>query len=284
MPLPSCRAIVNRGFDAGRGCLSKEFLRASVGLFKRDSEVGFRPDPPDLHECRSGGFETCASERWLKCRMRRTSTLGRAPPAKRWAPWSARAPPFLMRRSRCCSGGIRKPAPASEDLATGIRLAAAATAILYLNGKAERWPLPLSDSGPWPAAAAESLASGTRRSCAPVPTPPIPRGLSLCSVIAYLEGILHWFQRELPQTAAVLDPLSLACLGVDRIPWCVTGLASRWPCPFFLKQLLAGGLVQPRCAALGPAARALNAWIFHCSQILTAVLSHRWWAVPESSG
>jgi len=80
---------------------------------------------------------------------------------------------FLMRRSALLQVGGFETGTSSEDLATGIRLAAAGYRNLYLNEKAERWPLPTFDRGHGPAARSlgQRHSADPAHRCQPPPDP-----------------------------------------------------------------------------------------------------------------
>ncbi len=121
---------------------------------------------------------------------------------------------FVMRRRALLQvGGFDTQTP-SEDLATGIRIAAAGHRCVYLNEKLSAGLVPPSleamarQRGRW--------ASGTLQTLRTTASPLRIAGLSPWQRLAYLEGILHWLN-VFPQLLLLLLPLSFGILGVPPL-------------------------------------------------------------------
>ena len=241
----------------------QEFLRRSVGLFS-DPRVGF-VQTPQTYMNADPVARNLRLERWL---MPDEENFYRWVEPTRQAVGAVvcAGTSFVMRRSALLQVGGFETGTSSEDLATGIRLAAAGYRNLYLNEKLSAGLSPLSigamarQRGRWASGTLQILRTGAN--------PLRIQGLSLWQRIAYLEGILHWFN-VIPQLLLLLMPLSLGLLGVAPILVRGPGLLEV-ALPFFLSQLLlVGWFSRGARSALLP---ELYRWIF-LFPILTAVLS-----------
>jgi cellulose synthase (UDP-forming) len=163
---------------------------------------------------------------------------------------------FVVRRSALERvGGFETGTPA-EDLATGIRITAAGYRNRYLAEKLSAGLAPFSAA----AMARQRCrwASGTLQLLRTGANPLTIAGLTPLQRLAYLEGLLHWFN-VLPQLALSLLPLSLGWLGIAPLRLSGEGLLLH-ALPFYGAQLL---LIRPLSAqsrtALLP---ELYRWIF----------------------
>ncbi|MFU8886055.1 MAG: glycosyltransferase [Cyanobacteriota bacterium] len=173
---------------------------------------------------------------------------------------------FVARRSALeLIGGFETGTP-SEDLATGIRLTAAGHRILYLNEKLSAGLAP-----PTLVAMARQRsrwASGTLQTMRTPANPLTIPGLNPLQRIAFLEGILHWFN-AIPQLVLVLMPLSFGLLGISPLLLTDRG-ALTVALPLLLAQLLlVRWLHHGARSALMP---ELYRWVF-LVPVLLAVLS-----------
>jgi cellulose synthase (UDP-forming) len=163
---------------------------------------------------------------------------------------------FVMRRSALeAVGGFETGTP-SEDLATGIRLTAAGYTNRFLPQKLS------AGLAPFTAAAMARQrcrwASGTLQTLRTGANPLTIPGLNPLQRLAYLEGILHWFN-VLPQLLLALMPLSLGVLGVA--PILVSGEGLLWHAlPFYGAQLLLTRWLNGH--ARTPLLPELYRWIF----------------------
>ncbi|MEO1002062.1 MAG: glycosyltransferase [Cyanobacteria bacterium J06638_7] len=121
---------------------------------------------------------------------------------------------FVMRRQVLLQvGGFETETP-SEDLATGIRIAAAGYRCVYVNEK-----LSAGLAAPSLEAMARQRcrwASGTLQTLRTSASPLTIAGLSPLQRLAYLEGILHWLN-VFPQLLLLLLPLSFGLQGVPPL-------------------------------------------------------------------
>jgi len=239
------------------------FLLRSVGLFS-DPRVGF-VQTPQTYMNADPVARNLRLERWL---MPDEENFYRWIEPTRQAVGAVvcAGTSFLMRRSALLRVGGFETATSSEDLATGIRLAAAGHRNLYLNEKLSAGLSPLSiaamarQRGRWASGTLQVLRTGAN----PLRIP----GLSVLQRIAYLEGILHWFN-VIPQLLLLMMPLSLGLFGVAPILVNGPGLIAV-ALPFYLGQLLlVGWFSRGARSALLP---ELYRWIF-LFPILGAVLS-----------
>lgn len=141
---------------------------------------------------------------------------------------------FVVRREALQRVGGFETGTPSEDLATGIRIAAAGYRNRYLGEKLSSGLAPLT---------AEAMArqrcrwaSGTLQVLRTGANPLTIPGLSPLQRLAYLEGIVHWLM-PLPQALLALMPLSLGVLGVAPLRLSGEGLLF-YALPFALAQLL----------------------------------------------
>ena len=121
---------------------------------------------------------------------------------------------FVVRRSALEQVGGFETGTPSEDLATGIRLTAAGHRILYLNEKLSAGLAPPSLVAM--ARQRSRWASGTLQTMRTTANPLFIPGLNPLQRLAFLEGILHWFN-VIPQLVLVLMPLSFGLLGVPPL-------------------------------------------------------------------
>ncbi len=239
------------------------FLKRTVGLFS-DPAVGF-VQTPQSYMTADPVMRNLRLERWL---MPDEETFYRWIEPTRQAVGAVvcAGTSFLMRRSALDRVGGFEIGTASEDLATGIRLAAAGYRNLYLNEKLSAGLAPLTIAAM--ARQRSRWASGTLQTLRTGANPLRIPGLSPLQRIAYLEGILHWFN-VLPQLLLLLMPLSLGLLGVTPILVRGSGLIAV-ALPFYLGQLLlVRWFSRGARSALLP---ELYRWIF-LFPILTAVIA-----------
>lgn len=163
---------------------------------------------------------------------------------------------FVMRRSALQRVGGFETGTPSEDLATGIRLAAAGYRNLYLDAKLSAGLAPYTIGAM--ARQRSRWASGTLQTLRTGANPFTIPGLTPLQRIAYLEGILHWFN-VVPQLLLLLMPLSLGLLGVAPILVQGPGLVTV-ALPFFLAQLLL--VTWFSCGARNALLPELYRWIF----------------------
>ncbi len=207
------------------------FLLRTVGLFS-DPRLGFVQTPQSYMNA-DPVMRNLRLERWL---MPDEESFYRWIEPTRQAVGAVvcAGTSFVMRRSALQRVGGFETGTPSEDLATGIRLAAAGYRNLYLDAKLSAGLAPLTiaamarQRSRWAGGTLQTLRTGAN----PLTIP----GLRPLQRIAYLEGILHWFN-VLPQLVLLLMPLSLGLLGVAPIVVQGSGLLSM-ALPFFLSQLL----------------------------------------------
>ncbi|MEA5473094.1 cellulose synthase catalytic subunit [Synechococcus sp. CCY9201] len=207
------------------------FLRRTVGLFD-DSSVGFVQTPQSYMNA-DPVVRNASMERWL---LPDEETFYRwiEPTRQALGAVVCAGTSFVMRRSALEQVGGFVTATSSEDLATGIQIAAAGYRNIFVAEKLSAGLAPLT-------AAAMTRqrcrwASGTLQILRTGASPFRIRGLTPLQRLAYLEGILHWFN-VLPQLLLLLFPLSLGLLGVAPIRLTAAGLFSE-ALPFFLAQML----------------------------------------------
>ncbi len=207
------------------------FLARSVGLFT-DPRVGF-VQTPQTYMNADPVMRNLRLERWL---MPDEESFYRWIEPTRQAVGAVvcAGTSFVMRRSALESVGGFETGTPSEDLATGIRLAAAGYRNLYLNAKLSAGLAPFTIG----AMARQRCrwASGTLQTLRTGANPFTIAGLTPLQRIAYLEGILHWFN-VVPQLLLLLMPLSLGLLGEAPILVQGPGLVTM-ALPFYLSQLL----------------------------------------------
>lgn len=207
------------------------FLARSVGLFTHP-RVGF-VQTPQTYMNADPVMRNLRLERWL---MPDEESFYRWIEPTRQAVGAVvcAGTSFVMRRSALESVGGFETGTPSEDLATGIRLAAAGYRNLYLNAKLSAGLAPFTIG----AMARQRCrwASGTLQTLRTSANPFTIAGLTPLQRIAYLEGILHWFN-VVPQLLLLLMPLSLGLLGEAPILVQGPGLVTM-ALPFYLSQLL----------------------------------------------
>ena len=209
----------------------RSFLSRTVGLFE-DPQVGFVQTPqssmnadPVMRNLRLEPWLMPDEEsfyRWIEPTRQAVGAVVCAGTS------------FVMRRSALLEVGGFETGTPSEDLATGIRLAAAGYRNLYLDAKLSAGLAPLSIAAM--ARQRSRWAGGTLQTLRTGANPLRIAGLSPLQRIAYLEGILHWFN-VLPQLLLLLMPLGFGLLRVVPIVVQGSGLLSM-ALPFFLSQLL----------------------------------------------
>ncbi|MFY8148036.1 MAG: glycosyltransferase [Prochlorococcaceae cyanobacterium] len=260
--LPHCRGDLVAVFDADVVPLST-FLRRTVGLFA-DPRVGF-VQTPQCYMNADPVLRNSRLEHWL---------LPDEESFYRWIEPTRQAlgavvcagTSFLMRRSALeAVGGFETGTP-SEDLATGIRLAAAGYRNLYVPEKLSAGLAPLTAAAMlrqrcrWASGTLQLLRTGAN----PLTIP----GLSAGQRLAYLEGLLHWFG-AIPQLLLALVPLSIGWFGLRPLQLHGPGLLSH-ALPFFLAQLLLSRWLSGHSrTALLP---ELYRWIF-LAPLATTVLT-----------
>ncbi|WP_255095271.1 glycosyltransferase [Synechococcus sp. J7-Johnson] len=207
------------------------FLARSVGLFT-DPRVGF-VQTPQTYMNADPVMRNLRLERWL---MPDEESFYRWIEPTRQAVGAVvcAGTSFVMRRSALERVGGFETGTPSEDLATGIRLAAAGYRNLYLDAKLSAGLAPFTIGAM--ARQRSRWASGTLQTLRTGANPFTIAGLTPLQRIAYLEGILHWFN-VLPQLLLLLMPLSLGLLGVAPILVQGQGLMTM-ALPFYLSQLL----------------------------------------------
>ncbi len=163
---------------------------------------------------------------------------------------------FVMRRSALDAVGGFETGTPSEDLATGIRLTAAGYRNRFIPEKLSAGLAPFTAAAM--ARQRSRWASGTLQTLRTGANPLTIPGLNPLQRLAYLEGIVHWFN-VLPQLLLVLMPLSLGVLGIAPVLVSAEGLL--WHAlPFYGAQLL---LTRWLCGhARTPLVSELYRWIF----------------------
>lgn len=173
---------------------------------------------------------------------------------------------FVVRHSALEQVGGFETGTPSEDLATGIRLTAAGYRCLYLNDKLSAGLAPFSIAAM--AAQRSRWASGTLQTLRTGANPLRIPGLTLRQRLAFLEGILHWFN-VLPQLLLLLMPLSFGVLNSPPLLLRDQGVVLV-ALPLLLAQLLlVRWFSHDARSALMP---ELYRWVF-LSPLLLAVLS-----------
>ena len=250
--LPHCHGELIAVFDADVVPLTP-FLRRTVPLF-RDPALGFVQTPQSYMNA-DPVMRNLGLERWL---------LPDEESFYRWIEPSREAvgavvcagTSFVMRRAALeAVGGFETGTP-SEDLATGIRLTAAGWRNRFLPEKLSAGLAPFTAV----AMARQRCrwASGTVQTLRTGASPLLIPGLHPVQRLAYLEGIVHWFN-VLPQLLLALMPLSLGVLGVAPLLVSGQGLLLH-ALPFYGAQLvLARPLSGQARTALLP---ELYRWIF----------------------
>ncbi|WP_216904436.1 glycosyltransferase [Synechococcus sp. CCY 9618] len=250
--LPQLEGDLLAVFDADVVPL-RSFLQRTVGLFD-DPRVGL-VQTPQTYMTADPVIRNLRLERWLmpdeEYFYRWIEPTRQAVGAVVCAGTS-----FLMRRSALERVGGFEIGTPSEDLATGIRLAAAGYRNVYVNEKLSAGLTPLTLA----AMATQRCrwASGTLQTLRTGASPLTIPGLSPLQRLAYMEGILHWLN-VIPQLVLLLMPLSLGVFGVAPIVIAGSGWLSA-ALPFVLAQLLlVGWLSRGARSALMP---ELYRWVF----------------------
>jgi cellulose synthase (UDP-forming) len=189
----------------------RHFLRRTVGLFD-DPRVGLVQTPQSYMNA-DPVIRNLGLERWL---MPDEEVFYRwiEPTRQGVGAVVCAGTSFVARRSALEQiGGFETGTP-SEDLATGIRLAAAGHRILYLNEKLSAGLAPTSLVAM--ARQRSRWASGTLQTLRTTANPLSIPGLNPLQRLAFLEGILHWFN-AIPQLVLLLMPLSFGLLRVSPL-------------------------------------------------------------------
>ena len=250
--LAHCRGELIAVFDADVVPLTP-FLKRTTALFS-DPAVGFVQTPQSYMNA-DPVMRNLRLERWL---MPDEEGFYRwiEPTREAVGAVVCAGTSFVMRRSALKAVGGFETGTPSEDLATGIRLTAAGYRNRFLPEKLS------AGLAPFTAAAMARQrcrwASGTVQTLRTGANPLTIAGLNPLQRLAYLEGIVHWFN-VLPQLLLVLMPLSLGVLGIA--PILVSGEGLLWHAlPFYGAQLL---LTRWLCGhARTPLVSELYRWIF----------------------
>lgn len=207
------------------------FLARTAGLFA-DPAVGFVQTPQSYMNA-DPVIRNLRLERWL---MPDEETFYRwvEPVRQGLNAVVCAGTSFVMRRSALLQVGGFETGTPSEDLATGIRLAAAGYRNLFVGEKLSAGLAPFTLA----AMARQRCrwASGTLQTLRTGASPFTIPGLSPLQRLAFLEGILHWCN-VLPQLLLLLMPLSIGVLGVAPLRVSGEGLLA-YALPFYTAQLL----------------------------------------------
>jgi cellulose synthase (UDP-forming) len=250
--LARCSGTLLAVFDADVVPL-RHFLRQTVPLFA-DPATGFVQTPQSYMNA-DAVMRNLGLERWLmpdeECFYRWIEPSREAVGAVVCAGTS-----FVMRREALDRVGGFETGTPSEDLATGIRIAAAGYRNRYLPDKLSAGLAPFTAAAMvrqrcrWASGTLQVLRTGAN----PLHIP----GLNPLQRLAYLEGILHWFN-VIPQLLLVLLPLATGLLGLPPVVVSGQGLLLH-ALPFYGAQLLlARWLSRQSRTALLP---ELYRWIF----------------------
>jgi cellulose synthase (UDP-forming) len=228
--LPELRGDLIAVFDADVVPLGS-FLRRSVGLFAEE-QVGL-VQTPQTYMNADPVIRNLRLERWL---MPDEESFYRwiEPVRQGVGAVVCAGTSFLVRRSALQALGGFDTATSSEDLSTGIRLTAAGWECLFVPEKLSAGLAPFTVAAMarqrcrWASGTLQTLRSGAN----PLTIP----GLTPLQRIAFLEGILHWFN-ALPQLLLALTPLAIGLFGVLPLQVSADGLL-RYALPFFAAQLL----------------------------------------------
>jgi cellulose synthase (UDP-forming) len=250
--LAHCSGALIAVFDADVVPL-ETFLQQTVPLLA-DPATGFVQTPQNYMNA-DAVMRNLALERWLmpdeECFYRWIEPSREAVGAVVCAGTS-----FVMRRAALDRVGGFETGTPSEDLATGIRIAAAGYRNRYLPSKLSAGLAPFTAAAMarqrcrWASGTLQVLRTGAN----PLRIP----GLKPLQRLAYLEGILHWFN-VIPQLLLVLLPLASGWLGAAPVVVSGEGLLHH-ALPFYGAQLLlARWLSRHSRTALLP---ELYRWIF----------------------
>ncbi len=206
--LPHCHGELMAVFDADV-VPQPQFLRRTVGLFLRESRLGF-VQTPQSYMTPDPLMRNLAMEDWL------------LPDEESFYRWIepvrdnvgavvCAGTSFLMRRQALDQVGGFSTDSLSEDLATGIRLIALGWQGLFLPEKLS--------AGLAPVGVADFAQQRLRWCRGTLQTLRSPRGplrisgLNLIQRLAFLEGALHWFN-AIPRLILLILPLSTGLLGI----------------------------------------------------------------------
>lgn len=207
------------------------FLARTAGLFA-DPAVGFVQTPQSYMNA-DPVIRNLRLERWL---MPDEETFYRwvEPVRQGLNAVVCAGTSFVMRRSALLQVRGFETGTPSEDLATGIRLAAAGYRNLFVGEKLSAGLAPFTLA----AMARQRCrwASGTLQTLRTGASPFTIPGLKPLQRLAFLEGILHWCN-VLPQLLLLLMPLSIGVLGVAPLRVSGDGLLL-YALPFYGVQLL----------------------------------------------
>ena len=207
------------------------FLRRTVGWFKQ-ADVGL-VQTPQTYMNADPVIRNLGLERWLL--PDEESFYRWIEPARQGMHAVVCAgTSFVIRRKALLSVGKFETATPSEDLATGIRLAAGGWRCLYLPEKLSAGLAPLTSEAlvrqrcRWASGTLQILRTGAN----PLKIP----GLTPWQRLAYLEGILHWLN-VFPQMVLLLVPLVVGFVGTSPIRFSSEGLLQS-ALPLVIAQLL----------------------------------------------
>jgi cellulose synthase (UDP-forming) len=260
--LHHCRGELVAVFDADVVPL-RPFLTRTVGLFA-DPSVGFVQTPQSYMNS-DPVMRNLALERWL---LPDEESFYRwiQPTRQNLEAVVCAGTSFVVRRKALEQVGGFETATPSEDLATGIRIAAAGYRNHYLSEKLSAGLAPFTAAAMarqrcrWGSGSLQTLRTGA----SPLAIP----GLKPLQRLGYSEGILHWFTFP-AQLVLLCTPLSLGLLGIAPILVGRDALLTI-AIPFFLSQvLLTRWLSGHARTAILP---ELYRWIF-LLPISTAVVS-----------
>ena len=206
--LPHCRGELMAVFDADV-VPQPHFLRRTVGLFLRETRLGF-VQTPQSYMTPDPLMRNLAMEDWL------------LPDEESFYRWIepvrdsvgavvCAGTSFLMRRRALDQVGGFSTDSLSEDLATGIRLIALGWQGLFLPEK-----LSAGLAAPGVADFAQQRLRWCRGTLQTLRSPRGPlriAGLSWLQRLAFLEGALHWFN-AIPRLVLLVLPLSTGLLGI----------------------------------------------------------------------
>jgi cellulose synthase (UDP-forming) len=228
--LPHCRGELIAVFDADVMPL-RSFLKRTLPLFD-DPALGFVQTPQSYRNA-DPVMRNLHLERWL---MPDEESFYRWIEPCRDAVGAVvcAGTSFVVRRAALEQVGGFETGTPSEDLATGIRITAAGWRNRFLAEKLS------AGLAPFTAAAMARQrcrwASGTLQVLRTGANPLTIQGLNPLQRLAYLEGIVHWWN-VIPQLVLTLMPLSLGVLGVAPLRLSGEGLLLH-ALPFYGAQLL----------------------------------------------
>jgi cellulose synthase (UDP-forming) len=263
--LGHCQGDLVAVFDADVVPL-RPFLNRTVGLFT-DPAVGFVQTPQSYMNA-DPVMRNLRLERWL---LPDEESFYRwiQPTRQNLNAVVCAGTSFVMRRDALDRVGGFETATPSEDLATGIRIAAAGYRNHYLSEKLSAGLAPFTAAAMarqrcrWGSGSLQTLRTGAD----PLRIP----GLSPLQRLAYSEGILHWFSFP-AQLVLLCTPLSLGLLGIAPILIGSEALVTV-ALPFFLCQLLLTRWLSGHArAAILP---ELYRWIFLlpiCAAVVSTAL------------